>query len=222
MSPEQARGKPVDKRTRHLGIRLCALRDAHRPAAVRRPRTSPRSSRGSSSTSRTSMRCLASTPAPVRRLLRRCLEKDRRKRLPDIGVARIEIRRCLTSQSTRCHRRCRARAALAWIVAAALIVASIVGALVYSRWPTTESRLLVRASIPLAEPSRVRILGQQPAFAISPDGTRARVPNRRRGAALQPSVERGGEFRDRRNRRCFESLSSLPTADGSRSSSGPR
>ena len=31
MSPEQARGKPVDKRTRHLGIRLRAVRDAHRP-----------------------------------------------------------------------------------------------------------------------------------------------------------------------------------------------
>jgi predicted Ser/Thr protein kinase len=31
------------------------------------------------------------TPAPVRRVLRRCLEKDRKRRLPDIGVARLEI-----------------------------------------------------------------------------------------------------------------------------------
>ncbi len=31
------------------------------------------------------------TPAPIRRLLRRCLEKDRRQRLKDIGDARIEI-----------------------------------------------------------------------------------------------------------------------------------
>ena len=66
----------------------------------------------------------------------------------------------------------RARAALAWTVAATLTVASIVSALVYSRWPATESRLPVRASIPLAEPFEFGILGQQPAFAISPDGTR--------------------------------------------------
>src|SRR2546422_1685404 len=33
----------------------------------------------------------AETPAPIRRLLRRCLERDRKKRLPDIAVARLEI-----------------------------------------------------------------------------------------------------------------------------------
>ena len=36
MSPEQARGKAVDRRARHLGVRLRALRDAHRQAGVRR------------------------------------------------------------------------------------------------------------------------------------------------------------------------------------------
>ena len=36
MSPEQARGKPVDKRADILGIRLCVLyEDAHRPTRVR-------------------------------------------------------------------------------------------------------------------------------------------------------------------------------------------
>ena len=34
MSPEQARGKPVDKRSRHLGVWLRALRDAHGNAGV--------------------------------------------------------------------------------------------------------------------------------------------------------------------------------------------
>src|SRR5262249_61482839 len=32
-----------------------------------------------------------STPAPIRTLLRRCLEKDRKKRLGDAGGARVEI-----------------------------------------------------------------------------------------------------------------------------------
>ena len=34
MVPEQARGKPVDKRTRHLGVRLRALRDADRRSSA--------------------------------------------------------------------------------------------------------------------------------------------------------------------------------------------
>ena len=42
----------------------------------------------------------ASTPATVRRLLRRCLDKDRRERLPDIGVARLEIKETLTAPLT--------------------------------------------------------------------------------------------------------------------------
>jgi serine/threonine protein kinase len=33
----------------------------------------------------------AETPATIRRLLRRCLEKDRRRRLSDIADARLEI-----------------------------------------------------------------------------------------------------------------------------------
>jgi len=37
------------------------------------------------------------TPAPIRRLLRRCLEKDRARRLPAIGVARLEIDEALSA-----------------------------------------------------------------------------------------------------------------------------
>ena len=176
MSPEQARGKVRRQAQRHLGVRLRALRDVDRAGAPSRARTSPS----------VLVRIIerepdfdvlpAATPAPIRRLLRRCLEKDRLKRLPDIGVARIEIDDALAapaaddpsamSQLPRCGR----GAGPAWIVAAALVVAAIVGALVYSRFPSTESRPLVRASIPLAQPLDFGV--QQPSFAISPDGTR--------------------------------------------------
>ena len=37
MSPEQLRGEPADTRGRHLGLRVPALRDAHRRAALSRP-----------------------------------------------------------------------------------------------------------------------------------------------------------------------------------------
>src|SRR5262252_3454662 len=39
----------------------------------------------------------ASTPAAVRRLLRRALEKDRKRRIPDIGSARLDIDEALTA-----------------------------------------------------------------------------------------------------------------------------
>ncbi|MFN2447081.1 MAG: protein kinase [Vicinamibacterales bacterium] len=119
----------------------------------------------------------ASTPASVRRLLRRCLEKDRRRRLPDIGAARLEIDDALAAGASLDSAAiavppARTRVHPAWIIAAALIVASLVGPLAYWRFSRGESRPLVRASIPLAERFEFGILGQQPAFSISPDGTR--------------------------------------------------
>ncbi|MGH8236184.1 MAG: protein kinase domain-containing protein [Steroidobacteraceae bacterium] len=108
----------------------------------------------------------AATPTPIRRLLRRCLEKDRRKRLPDIGVARIEIDEALAGPTDVGSSRVRP----AWIVAAALAVGAIVGVALYTRTPPTESPPLVRASIPLED--RLDFGFQQLAFAVSPDGTR--------------------------------------------------
>src|SRR5262245_31528811 len=39
------------------------------------------------------------TPLPIRRLLRRCLQKDPKKRLADIGDARLEIEEALAGPS---------------------------------------------------------------------------------------------------------------------------
>jgi serine/threonine-protein kinase len=175
MSPEQARGKTVDRRT-DIWAFGCVMYEML---------TGRRLFEGDSVTEivariiehEPNLEALpGSTPVPVRRLVRRCLEKDLRRRLPDIGVARIELDDALTAPADvesmqaatfRAHR------GRAWSVAATLIAAAaIVGALVYSRWPSTESRLTVRASIPLAQRFEFGLLGQQPAFAISPDGAR--------------------------------------------------
>src|SRR5258706_179547 len=90
MSPEQARGRPVDRRT-----------DIWSFGAVLFECLTGVQCFGGETVSDTIARILqgepdwtllpASTPASVRHLLRRCLEKDARQRLRDIGDARLEL-----------------------------------------------------------------------------------------------------------------------------------
>jgi Tol biopolymer transport system component len=90
MSPEQARGQAVDKRT-DIWAFGCVLYEmlAHRAAF------------GGTTVSDIIAAILerepdwthlpAGTPAGIRRLVRRCLEKDTKRRLRDIGDARLEL-----------------------------------------------------------------------------------------------------------------------------------
>ena len=72
----------------------------------------------------------AETPVPIRRLLRRCLEKDRRERLDSAADARLEIQEALTPRAAEATSTATtapaARAArLPWAVAAATSVAAV-------------------------------------------------------------------------------------------------
>jgi Tol biopolymer transport system component len=94
MAPEQAKGKPVDKRVDiwAFGCVLYEMLTGKRPfggedvtdtlAAI--VRADPDWSA-----------LPVDTPPAVRTVLRRCLEKDRRERLPDIGAARLELKDAL-------------------------------------------------------------------------------------------------------------------------------
>jgi eukaryotic-like serine/threonine-protein kinase len=96
MSPEQARGRTLDKRT-DIWAFGCVVYEMLTGTPV---------FRGEDVTeilaavvkSEPDLNALpANTPASIRRLLRRCLEKDRKRRLPDAGSARLEIEDALTT-----------------------------------------------------------------------------------------------------------------------------
>jgi eukaryotic-like serine/threonine-protein kinase len=64
------------------------------------------------------------TSVPIRRLLKRCLEKDPKKRLPDIGVARLEIDEALAAAHVEAVIPTSKRpAVLPWLVATFAVLA---------------------------------------------------------------------------------------------------
>src|SRR5262249_47834533 len=95
MSPEQAVGKPVDRRSDlwAFGVVLLEMltgRRVFRGETVSHVLASVLKDEPDWTTLPTN------TPASLRRLLRRCLEKDRRQRLADASDARLEIDEALT------------------------------------------------------------------------------------------------------------------------------
>src|SRR5262245_31240485 len=139
MSPEQAKGRPADKRSdvwafgcvvyeMLTGARAFAPGDDNVSdvlAAVLK--TEP------------DWRALpASTPPSVTRLLRRCLTKDPRERLHHIGDARLEIRDAGTNQ-VEADQTIAGTNRLAWILAASCGVAALVLAFMLVRSATRPS-----------------------------------------------------------------------------------
>ena len=90
MSPEQARGQPVDKRT-DIWAFGCVLFEmlTGSPAFARGTVTDTIAAVVSAEPEWKSLP--ADTPQTIRRLLARCLQKDARRRLHDIADARIEL-----------------------------------------------------------------------------------------------------------------------------------
>ena len=186
LSPEQARGKPVDKRADIWAFGLVlyemltgraafagdTVTDIIAAVVTREPDWTA---------------VPAATPASIRRLLARCLEKDPKRRVRDIGDVRFEIDETIARGSSDARsaesvsgpaRLAGATRAgkLAWTVLWAALGASLVAGLAWSGvWPRarpSESRPL-SVSIVHTEGSEVA------APAISPDGRRVAYRARR-------------------------------------------
>ena len=97
MAPEQARGLTVDRRADiwSFGVVLFEMLAGQRPFAGA---TLTDVLAAIVSTEPEWARLPASTPRPLERLIRRCLEKDPRQRLRDIGDARVEIEQLISGR----------------------------------------------------------------------------------------------------------------------------
>jgi len=90
MSPEQARGKPVDKRA-DIWAFGCVLYEMLTGRAAFKGETMSDTIAATLGAEPLWTALPKSTPAVVRHLLAQCLEKDPKRRLRDIGHARIEL-----------------------------------------------------------------------------------------------------------------------------------
>jgi len=172
MSPEQAKGKAVDKRTDIWAFGAVLYELLTGKAAFHGEdvgdilasvvKTEPDWSR-----------LPEATPPTIRILLRRCLRKDKRERLADAGGLRIEIADALLGEAATAppptpRKGPLSNTRMAWSVAAALLVASLALAFLYFRGVTDETRVLKLSVLP---PEKATF---NPASlpAVSPDGRR--------------------------------------------------
>jgi serine/threonine protein kinase len=113
------------------------------------------------------------TPAPIRRLLRHCLAKDRKRRIGDASVARIELDDAQSEPQVTGQRlqvAGRSRTHLTWAVASAVVTLAVAGAMLWMFRPATgPSPRLARFPISLPVSSfRVRGIGRLPCLPTAP------------------------------------------------------
>lgn len=91
------------------------------------------------------------TPARIHELLRRCLQKDSRERVRDIGDARIEIRTALsTPEEIRPSSETDSWSRKGLTIVASLLAGVVVATVFVSHWTPSPDATVVRFGIPLA------------------------------------------------------------------------
>ncbi len=179
MSPEQASGSVVDKRTDiwAFGVVLFEM------LAGGRLFEGETTSHTLADVLRADIdwsRLPASTPTPIRQLLERCLERDRKRRLQAIGEARISIENYLAHQSPSGGHAVAAPAApktasrktvVPWAIAAVAVLGLVSSlALLWNQRRAGAAGLALRADIKISDAPLFTDVGSS--LELSPDATR--------------------------------------------------
>jgi Tol biopolymer transport system component len=167
MSPEQARGKPVDKRADiwAFGVVFYEMLTGQQLFGGGETVTDTLASVVKDVPDLSNLP--ADTPAYIRRLLERCLRKDANTRLRDIGEARIALENPPAAETPASAPPTPRAAILPWIAAAVFALAAIAFATLYLRRPVEEARTVKFTILP---PGKATFGNAPP--AVSPDGRR--------------------------------------------------
>jgi serine/threonine protein kinase/Tol biopolymer transport system component len=177
MSPEQAKGKPVDRRADiwAFGVVLWEMLTGRR---MYDGETAPETLARVIEREPDFNALPASTPASIRSLLLRCLTKDPRNRLQAIGEARIAIDRAMAQPASSAPEshvaaghdvRSSRTGALSWTVAGVLGLASAAVLLTWAPWRSKVPSPPVRVNADIGTDASLAIdIGT--AAVLSPDG----------------------------------------------------
>jgi serine/threonine-protein kinase len=189
MSPEQATGKPVDRRSDlwALGVVVIEMLTG-RPVFAGETVSHVLASVLTSNPDWTALP--AGTPPAIRRMLRRCLEKDRRRRLESAADARLDIEEALAAPIGEARARSAGspeafwRRALPWAIAGALAFGLTFVLAWFAPWRRLPAPTAMRLSAELgADASLIPGIGPAGAAAVlSPDGTLLSFAAQKNGA----------------------------------------
>ena len=173
MSPEQARGKPVDKRA-DIWAFGCVIFEMLSGKTAFQGETLSDTIAAVLERSPDWTLLPAATPTAVRKILERCLEKDPKQRLRDVGDARIELDQIVRtplkeSVAVERARRVPAMLAIAMTVVAAAVAATI-GFAAAGRNTTPGDRRVSRFNVDLPKDTGIGP-GFNSLLAFSRDGT---------------------------------------------------
>ncbi len=187
MSPEQARGKAVDKRTDIWAFGCLVFEMLAGQAAF-----------AGDGVSETLARIIerepdwqalpVSTPPPIRRLLRRCLQKDPARRLDSAAVARFDVEEAMAPVGQEddrvAPRFVRWRRALPWALTAASAVALALVLLFGGLRRDVATQAPIRVHVGLGAEATLATVERGAAAILSPNGQAlVFVAHRRTGAA---------------------------------------
>ncbi len=162
MSPEQARGKPVDTRADiwSFGVILYELTTGHKPFT----------GEDLADTLATVVKIdpdFTRVPARVRRLVQACLQKDPQQRLQAIGDMRLLLGEDVVAPEPVIIQ---AKPKLPWLWPAVAALFAIAAGIAFWMWRSAPPPELQSVQLSISEPTDERFINNYAAFSVSPDG----------------------------------------------------